>query len=481
MFDENRDISNADFWKQAGDEYVKKEQFEKAIECYKEAIDINPSYIAAWNNLGFSYFKLGRLDDARNVKNKIKALRENSETHGQAMAFPGNIKDEDQKIDDKPKKASSQPTDGSGKSLINKVPGFRSGKSWKMVLAVIGYGIIFLFILGMIGNAISPHQENAQLTENTALNEAIPTPQYTVQGTSPPRQTSSTQSIDQVKATATTISYEELFRNYQNYIGDTIYFRGQIIQGYSPYSGMYVYRIATDDYGDVLYVNSQSPFLVYDEVDLWGKVKGMKTYTSVLGNSITIPEIDAIQIDLVNKPTPTITRVQKTFTQTPIVTNAPVTRYYNSKFKFSMNYPQNWYKSEEDHSYYDYKATSIEFDSATRDPRVKVTVYATNTNFGSVEKFFTQSFAEIDKNYDITVTKHQSQIDIDGERGYRIDYYIKDENAEIATKVVQVFIVYDEFYYLITYSAPWPRGTEENLYDTYLPTAQEMINSIQFI
>ncbi len=526
MSEDNRDISNSNFWKKAGDDYIKQEQYEKAIECFKEAIDLDPTYTAAWNNLGFSYFKLGRLDEAKKCKEKINELKKLSQNQSEVSS-----QSEVSPISPPSKKIVMEGKNPVTAGLLSIIPGLGqvyNGEFVKGILFLIGTIIgIFLIIPGILiwiygiydayktadkmNKGDKPFKESkwihaggyfsliivlvlivaalGSLFSNEspqnnydAISDAIPTPQYTIPGTPVQRQTSSTQSIDQVKATATTISYEELFRNNRNYIGDTVYFRGQIIQGYSPSPGMYVYRIATDNYRDVLYVNSQgSPFLVYDEVDLWGKVKGMKTYTSVLGNDITIPEIDAIQIELVNEPTPTITRVQKTFTQTPIVTNAPVTRYYNSKFKFSMNYPQNWFKSEEDYSYYNYKATSIEFVSATHDPRVKVTVHATNTNFGTVEEFFTKTFAEIDNDYDITVTKHQSKIDINGERAYRIDNYIKDENAQISTKIIQVFVVYDEFYYIITYSAPWPRGTEENLYDSYLTTAQEMIDSIQFL
>lgn len=40
-------------------------------------------------------------------------------------------------------------TDGE-KSFFRRIPGFRSGTTWKMVLAVLGYGFILLVILSMI-------------------------------------------------------------------------------------------------------------------------------------------------------------------------------------------------------------------------------------------------------------------------------------------------------------------------------------------
>ena len=36
------------------------------------------------------------------------------------------------------------------------IPGFRTGKLWKMFLASIGYFFIFMFILGIIGAILSP-------------------------------------------------------------------------------------------------------------------------------------------------------------------------------------------------------------------------------------------------------------------------------------------------------------------------------------
>jgi tetratricopeptide (TPR) repeat protein len=44
-------------WKNCGDEFVKNEQYEDAIECYIRAVKIDPNYSSAWNNMGFAYVK----------------------------------------------------------------------------------------------------------------------------------------------------------------------------------------------------------------------------------------------------------------------------------------------------------------------------------------------------------------------------------------------------------------------------------------
>ena len=79
MTDENflgDNISDENFWKKLGDENFKKEKFDDAIKCYKEAIEINPNFSAAWNNLGYTYIKLGRIDEAKKCKDIIKTINE---------------------------------------------------------------------------------------------------------------------------------------------------------------------------------------------------------------------------------------------------------------------------------------------------------------------------------------------------------------------------------------------------------------------
>src|SRR5206468_3149018 len=46
-----------------GGSYFGQQNYEKAIEQYKKAIAINPSYAAAYNILGYAYRPLERYDD----------------------------------------------------------------------------------------------------------------------------------------------------------------------------------------------------------------------------------------------------------------------------------------------------------------------------------------------------------------------------------------------------------------------------------
>jgi tetratricopeptide (TPR) repeat protein len=61
--------------KNSGDKFVQSGNFEEAIKCYKEAIDLNPDYSAVWNNMGYVYSKLGKTEEARNCKEKINEIK----------------------------------------------------------------------------------------------------------------------------------------------------------------------------------------------------------------------------------------------------------------------------------------------------------------------------------------------------------------------------------------------------------------------
>lgn len=83
--------------------------------------------------------------------------------------------------------------------------------------------------------------------------------------------------------------------------------RGKIIQSQSSGNG-YFFRIATRPdyyYEDIIYLNHNGPrFIEGDLIDIWGRVDGLKTYSAVLGNSVTIPEITPNHLELVPQTTP---------------------------------------------------------------------------------------------------------------------------------------------------------------------------------
>lgn len=110
--------------------------------------------------------------------------------------------------------------------------------------------------------------------------------------------------------TAISIEYDDLFRNNEQHTGKVVRFVGQVLEygdqicllcdnpghflrvGVTPL-GYGVY----DDPIYVLYEDDQR-FLEDDIVTIWGTVDGLESYIAVLGNEITIPRIQALDVVL---------------------------------------------------------------------------------------------------------------------------------------------------------------------------------------
>ena len=102
-----------------------------------------------------------------------------------------------------------------------------------------------------------------------------------------------------------TISYNELARNPKKYEGQLVKFTGEVIQVQEAQSMWYynVYRIDVTYkgygyYDDTVYVTydgygSEERILEDDIVTFYGEYKGLKTYETVMGSSVTIPHVEA--------------------------------------------------------------------------------------------------------------------------------------------------------------------------------------------
>jgi hypothetical protein len=99
-----------------------------------------------------------------------------------------------------------------------------------------------------------------------------------------------TMSVEEIKSSALAISYDDLMRNNEIY-GDEYFLR--VATKEEPYIRYF---------NDVIWVNYKGKRLLDgDVIDVWGKVRGLKTYTAVLGNRITIPQLDSLHVELVIK------------------------------------------------------------------------------------------------------------------------------------------------------------------------------------
>lgn len=70
---------DAKVWKNRGDDYVRKEKYNEAIQCYEYAITVDPEFLEAWNNYGYVLVKLGRKDEAGKIRDKINQITKKKE------------------------------------------------------------------------------------------------------------------------------------------------------------------------------------------------------------------------------------------------------------------------------------------------------------------------------------------------------------------------------------------------------------------
>jgi hypothetical protein len=110
----------------------------------------------------------------------------------------------------------------------------------------------------------------------------------------------------QIKSTAISVPYDQLFRDNERYVGKIVYFRGKIDQAVDDSQGRYVFRLATgkNEYvgylGDMIWIDYQGQrYIESDVLDVWGRVVGLKKYTAIFGNEVTVPEIVALHTEFI--------------------------------------------------------------------------------------------------------------------------------------------------------------------------------------
>lgn len=123
-----------------------------------------------------------------------------------------------------------------------------------------------------------------------------------------PTSVDTTTSIDEYKAQSITIPYDDLIRETDKYIGTIVNFSGRVVEVQEVGPNIFLrVNITKSEYGfydDTIWVNyslkeDEKRIIDDDIVNLWGEVKGRKTYTAILGNRITIPEINARKIEII--------------------------------------------------------------------------------------------------------------------------------------------------------------------------------------
>ena len=118
----------------------------------------------------------------------------------------------------------------------------------------------------------------------------------------------STSSVDinQYKSQCTSISYNDLAHSTEKFVNKKVAITGQVVQVQES-GNLVILRVnmTKDQYGvyeDTIWVNytmksGNSHIIENDVINIWGSVKGRRTYSTILGSSMTIPEINAVDIE----------------------------------------------------------------------------------------------------------------------------------------------------------------------------------------
>ncbi len=118
------------------------------------------------------------------------------------------------------------------------------------------------------------------------------------------------ETMEQFKSQCTQLDYTQLARNPDNFKERRIVYVGRVVQ--TEESGNKVILrvdVNKDTNGlsdDIIWVNYTKPtgsnrILEKDVIKIWGTVMGLRQYKAVLGNQITIPEVNAKYIEMYNE------------------------------------------------------------------------------------------------------------------------------------------------------------------------------------
>lgn len=169
----------------------------------------------------------------------------------------------------------------------------------------------FWLIIAFVILASIPSVEKNDNTNNAA-ETAEPSAETSTAADNPasPAEKKTKLTKDDYKAQCAAIPYNDIARNPDDYTGQKAMFKGQVVQVQEGFWGNDVVlriNVSQNEYGfwdDTIYVDYQkkkdneSRILEEDIVTVYGEIKGIKTYTAILGNQITIPHIKAKYIEI---------------------------------------------------------------------------------------------------------------------------------------------------------------------------------------
>lgn len=205
-----------------------------------------------------------------------------------------------------------------GNSFVNcKKCGFRYSKSFincpkcgagrkshvarTIILCILGILVVSIIALSYMADETEYHTDNAKQTSYEQKQTSKKQTAY---------ENPKTISKEEYIASCENVAYEDIARNPAKQTGKNAVFTGEVVQVIEGDGLTVALRVNTyaDDFlgyiDDTIYVeytrksNTEDRILEDDIVTMYGEVKGTKTYTTVLGNQVTIPYLAAKYIEI---------------------------------------------------------------------------------------------------------------------------------------------------------------------------------------
>lgn len=167
-------------------------------------------------------------------------------------------------------------------------------------IVTIGLLVLIVTVAGCVSEQAtyekspSPDTTTVVKVVDTVVPTPVPTPVPTV-------------SAEQAKREAITVTYDDLLRDSENYIGKIVYFRLGAIQVNDYGNGEYLIITVPLDSNEyptanpiqVLYKGKR--IINGDMIDVWGRMQGVENYITVQGGQQAAPKLDALYIEVVKK------------------------------------------------------------------------------------------------------------------------------------------------------------------------------------
>lgn len=176
------------------------------------------------------------------------------------------------------------------------------------------FWVIVVVVIAAIGGAGSDDSGKvADTPETTVVTQVAENTTTSATRSTTKTTEESTTNVQQFISSCKQLDYKAVSRNPDQYKGDPVYIKGKVVQ-VSESSMLFsddtrlILRVNTKEgeYGiweDTVYITytlkaGESRILEDDNVTIYGTCKGIETYTAVLGNSISIPSISAVSIEI---------------------------------------------------------------------------------------------------------------------------------------------------------------------------------------